>query len=394
MNPIHAVVVTVVLVATTACTGTADPPPSSPTTTASRPTVTPIRLVARPDACARSTLGRLDLTGRVGQILMVGLEVEDPLGRYDELAEFRIGNVFLAGRSSAGVDTIRAAVTQMQTAAIGVTGTYLHAAADQEGGNVQTFRGPGFTDLPTALEQAAAGPEQVFLQTAGWAAELARAGITLDLAPVADVVPAGTAADNPPIGASSRQYGVDPALVAPLVTAAVGALEAAGVGATVKHFPGLGRVRVNTDTSTGAVDAETTPQDPALQPFVAGIEAGTTAVMISSASYPRLDPDNLAPFSAPIIQGLLKDRLGFTGVVVSDDLGRAVAVSGRTPGQRAVDFVAAGGDLVLTVDVDDAQPMSAALIARARSDARFAARVDDAALRVLVSKQDAGLLVC
>lgn len=396
-----------ILLGATACTSAQPTASSVPPSASSAPTTatttapttarapTPITVpTLAPDACARSTLSRLDLAGRVGQVMMVGLEVTDPLGRYDELAAFRIGNVFLAGRSTAGVDVIGEAVGQMQTAAIGTTGTYLHVAVDQEGGNVQTLRGPGFTDLPTALEQAADGPAALGTRTSEWASELARAGITLDLAPVADVVPAGTAAGNPPIGASSRQYGSDPAVVAPLLASVVTALEAAGVGATVKHFPGLGRVQVNTDTSTGAVDEQTTVDDPALQPFVAGIKAGTTAMMVSSASYPQLDPDNLAPFSNAIVEGLLKDRLGFTGVVVSDDLGRAVAVSGRTPGQRAVDFVAAGGDLVLTVDVDDAQPMSSALVARAQGDPGFAARVADAALRVLVSKQDAGLLVC
>lgn len=326
--------------------------------------------------------------------MMVGLEVSDPLGRYDELAAVRIGNVFLAGRSGAGVAAIQAAIRQLQTTAIGATGSYLHVAVDQEGGNVQTLRGPGFTDLPTALEQAAAGPDALRTQTSGLASELVTAGITLDLAPVGDVVPEGTALSNPPIGASSRQYGSDPAVVAPLVASVVEAMEEAGLAATVKHFPGLGRVRVNTDTSTGAVDAQTTAEDPALRPFAAGIDAGATAVMVSSASYPQLDPDNLAPFSAAIVRGLLKDRLGFTGVVVSDDLGRAVAVSGRTPEQRAVDFVAAGGDLVLTVDVDDAEPMTAALIARSQTDPSFASRLDDAALRVLISKQDAGLLIC
>lgn len=388
------------LLAATACTSTSPPPrdltPSSSaaSTTATR-SPTPIAVPAvAVDACARATLARLDLPDRVGQVMMVGLEVGDPLKRYDELAEVGIGNVFLAGRSTAGVAGIHAVVTQLQTSAVGENGVYLHVAVDQEGGNVQTLRGPGFTDLPTALEQASAGPRALGDQASGWAAELASAGITLDLAPVADVVPAGTAVSNPPIGASSRQYGADPAAVAPLLAAVVTALENAGVGATVKHFPGLGRVRVNTDTSTGAVDELTSADDPTLGPFVAGIEAGTTAVMVSSASYPQLDPDNLAPFSAAIIQDLLKDGLDFTGVVISDDLGRAVAVSGRTPEQRAVDFVDAGGDLVLTVDADDAAPMTAALITRAQSDPTFAARLDDAALRVLVSKQDAGLLVC
>ncbi|MGI8694623.1 MAG: glycoside hydrolase family 3 N-terminal domain-containing protein [Geodermatophilaceae bacterium] len=397
MVTVRAVLGTGLLVAFTACTPNDTAPAVAPTSTTAviaSGTPAPARVDTPPDGCARSALSRLDLAGRAGQVMMVGLEVSDPLGRYDELAAVRIGNVFLAGRSGAGAATIQAAVRQLQTTAIGATGSYLHVAVDQEGGNVQTLRGPGFTDLPTALEQAAAGPDALRTQTSGWASELVTAGITLDLAPVGDVVPEGTALSNPPIGASSRQYGSDPAVVAPLVASVVEAMEEAGLAATVKHFPGLGRVRVNTDTSTGAVDAQTTAEDPALRPFAAGIDAGATAVMVSSASYPQLDPDNLAPFSAAIVRGLLKERLGFTGVVVSDDLGRAVAVSGRTPEQRAVDFVAAGGDLVLTVDVDDAEPMTAALIARSQTDPSFASRLDDAALRVLISKQDAGLLIC
>ncbi|MDQ3579217.1 MAG: glycoside hydrolase family 3 protein, partial [Actinomycetota bacterium] len=103
---------------------------------------------------------------------------------------------------------------------------------------------------------------------------------------------------------------------------------------------------------------------------------------------------NIAAFSPAVIGGLLRDRLGFTGVVISDDLGNAVAVADVPTGQRAVAFVAAGGDLVLTVDGDDAEPMTSALLARAASDPSFAARIDDAALHVLISKQDSGLLVC
>lgn len=228
-------------------------------------------------------------------------------------------------------------------------------ATDQEGGSVQSLKGPGFTLIPTAVEQGQLSTAELAQQTALWAAELSSAGITLDLAPVADVVPAGTS--------------------------------------TVKHFPGLGRVRANTDTSTGAVDSQTTVDDPALQPFVAGIQAGAAAVMISSAAYPQLDPNELAPFSSAVITDLLRGRLGFGGVVVSDDLGRAVAVQGRPAGQRAVDFVRAGGDLILTVVGSDIALMADALIVAA-GDPAFAARIDDAALHVLTTKQDAGLLVC
>ncbi|MBA3368919.1 MAG: glycoside hydrolase family 3 protein [Geodermatophilaceae bacterium] len=336
----------------------------------------------------------MNLNQRVGQLLMVGLPANDPVGGYAQLIPYAVGGVFLAGRSSTGAEAVGTAVTTLQLQAISTTGAFLHVAADQEGGLVQTLTGPGFTAIPVGLEQGRLSTVELASQTAVWAGELAASGITLNLAPVADTVPAGTAATNPPIGASDRQYGDDPQAVGTAVNTVVIALQGAGVDATVKHFPGLGRVTANTDTSDQAVDEQTTVDDAALQPFAAGIQAGATAVMMSSASYPELDPDNIAAFSPAVIGGLLRDRLGFTGVVVSDDLGNAAAVADVPTGQRAVAFVAAGGDLVLTVDGDDAEPMTSALIARAASDPSFTARIDDAALHVLISKQDSGLLVC
>lgn len=367
---------------------TAQPQPRPPVST---PHPVP---TAAPDACARSALAGMDIAHRVGQLMMVGVPVADPVGAFTELTSFAVGSVFLAGRSRAGSEVIGAAVSLMQFQAINATGTFLQVAADQEGGLVQALQGPGFSPIPSAVVQGQMSPTELAGQAALWGGELAAAGITLDLAPVADVVPAGTADANPPIGASDRQYGDEPQAVGAAIDTIVTALQGVGVGATLKHFPGLGRVTANTDTSTRAVDEQTTVDDPALQPFVAGIQAGAIAVMISSASYPQLDPTHIGPFSAAVIGGLLRNRLGYTGVVVSDDLGSAVAVADVPVGQRAVDFIAAGGDLVLTVNGGDAEPMTAALMARAGSDPAFAARLDDAALHVLVSKQRAGLLVC
>jgi beta-N-acetylhexosaminidase len=116
--------------------------------------------------------------------------------------------------------------------------------------------------------------------------------------------------------------------------------------------------------------------------------------MISSATYPRLDPHNVAAFSPAVISGLLRAKLGFRGLVMSDDLGAAVAVAGVPAGQRAVRFVAAGGDLVLTIQASDAAPMAAALMDRAQHDPAFAARLTDAATHVLAAKKRAGLLHC
>jgi beta-N-acetylhexosaminidase len=220
------------------------------------------------------------------------------------------------------------------------------------------------------------------------------AGVNLDFAPVMDVVPPGADATNEPIGALQREYGHDPTTVGSHGAAVVRGMAQANIPTTLKHFPGLGRVVGNTDTAAGVVDSITTADDPYLEAFRVGIQAGAPFVMVSLATYSAIDPKHQAVFSPTIIGSLLRGRLGFDGVVMSDDLGVAVSVSSLTPGDRATAFIAAGGDLVLVAGADSASKMTLAVLNRASSDPRFAAQVDDAAVRVLRAKQAYGLLSC
>jgi beta-N-acetylhexosaminidase len=332
----------------------------------------------------------LSLSEQVGQLLMIGVGVDAPTGLTDTVARYHLGGVFLHGRSTHTAGQLRAGIKSLQQG----TGLPLLISLDQEGGEVQTLKGPDFPILPTAQKLGAQSPDAIASVTTGSARRLAGIGVTVNLAPVADTVPASLGRDNPPIGAFHREYGTSPAAVATAIKAVVPASQNAGVLTTLKHFPGLGRVRENTDTSTGAVDDTVTADDPYLEPFVTGIRAGSAAVMISSARYPRLDPKNVAAFSEPIITGLLRDRLGFGGLVMSDDLGAAVAVSAVPAGQRAVRFVEAGGDMVLTIQPPDAAAMAGALMDRARKVPAFAARVTEAATHVVQAKQRAGLITC
>lgn len=381
-----------------------DPEPKaliSPSTTAAAPSAllpssaaaspAPSRSALAPQAdCVAGTVGRMSLAGKVGQVLMIGTDVDAPSGLGDTVARYHLGGVFLHGRSSQSAAHLRSGITALQ----GRAGVPLLISLDQEGGQVQTLKGADFPRLPSALTLGGKPPAEIRATTQDSAHRLAGAGISIDLAPVADTVPAGLGDGNPPIGAFDRQFGSDPTKVAAAIRTVVGASQNEGVLTVLKHFPGLGRVRANTDTSTEAVDSTTTASDPYLQPFAAGIQAGSGGVMISSASYPRLDAHNFAAFSPAIVTGLLRGRLGFHGLVMSDDLGAAVAVAGVPAGQRAVRFVAAGGDLVLTIKASDAAPMAAALTDRAQHDRAFAARLTDAATHVVAAKKRAGLLHC
>jgi beta-N-acetylhexosaminidase len=164
------------------------------------------------------------------------------------------------------------------------------------------------------------------------------------------------------------------------------------VDTAVKHFPGLGRVTANTDTTAHVTDPITTATSAYLKPFAAAIAARTPFVMLSTAVYTRIDGKNPAAFSHTIVTGLLRTTLGFHGVVISDDLGAAKQVASYAVGDRAVRFVAAGGDMVLTVKPAQASTMESAILARMAASATFTKQVHAAVLRVLQAKHARGLL--
>ncbi len=208
-----------------------------------------------------------------------------------------------------------------------------------------------------------------------------------------DVVPPGTDAQNQPIGALQREYGHDPATVGSHGVAFLAGMHQSGIAVSLKHFPGLGRVTGNTDFTT-ATDTTTTANDPYLQSFKQGIAANADFVMVALARYTRIDPNHLAAFSPLVMTQMLRGTMGFNGVIISDDLGDTAAVAGIPPGTRAIDFLSAGGDMIISKTSAPAHAMVLAIRSRAAADPSFRQRVDDAALRILRAKQAWGLLAC
>ena len=326
---------------------------------------------------------------QVAQLFVVGVPLADlPVG--DRLAPEGLGGLFLAGRSGIPARDLAAITARWQQGA-GRPGLWI--AVDQEGGKVQTLSGPGFPALPTAREQGRLPAARLAELADGLGASLAAAGINLNLAPVADVVPAGTEAGNRPIGHYGRNYGTAPEPVQVAAETVVTGMAGHGVTAAIKHFPGLGRVSGNTDSSAQVVDRSITADSPQVQVFgrLARSEH-RPFVMTSSAVYARLDRTQAAAWSPAVVDRLLRGRLGFDGVVVADDLGVAEAVREVPAGRRAVRFLAAGGTLVLTVTPGVLPEMRAAVLARDRADPAFRARVDEAVRTALLAKAHAGLL--
>ena len=348
-------------------------------------------------ACPERVLASMSQPQRVGQLFLLGL-ANDQLGaaEVDAIRTRHLGSVWFVEQSSAGVSGIRAVADAVQSlvGADTTANVRFYVAANQEGGIIQSLKGPGFSAIPTAVDQGTLAPDTLQQRATQWGQELAAAGVNLNFAPVLDVVPPGTDAQNEPIGVLKRGYGHDPTAVSTHGMAFLRGMAAAGITTTAKHFPGLGRVKGNTDFTAAVVDESTTIDDAYLAPFRDAIAAGVPFVMVALATYTRIDAQHLAAFSSTVMRQLLRDRLGFTGAIVSDDLGATAAVATIPPGQRAIDFLTAGGDLVISKTVAPAIAMADAIVARAGSDAAFQARVDDAALRVLRAKQASGLLRC
>jgi beta-N-acetylhexosaminidase len=166
-----------------------------------------------------------------------------------------------------------------------------------------------------------------------------------------------------------------------------------GVATTAKHFPGLGRVTANTDDAANVIDTVTTTHDAYLRPFATAISDEVPFVMVSLATYERIDPSSIAAFSSTVIKGLLRTTLGFHGVIASDSL-TAEAVKSVAPVDRATRFLRAGGDLIVVGTLSPAIAMAKGLATSAAADPAFAKVIDAAVRHVLRAKVTAGLVTC
>ena len=346
--------------------------------------------------CAQSTLDGMGERARAAQLFMVGVSANGPSpADLAEIARTGPGGVYYSGRSKAGVEAVSRISSDLQQRATATSrGVQLFVGVDQEGGKVQPLAGPGFTPIPPATMQGQWSPEQMREAASTWGRELRSAGINVDLAPIADTLAPEVGKANPAIGKYDRAFSSDPAVVSSHVRAFVEGMRSAGVSSSAKHFPGLGRVHGNTDVHEHVTDEVTTAHDPYLAPFEEAVRSDSAFMMSSSATYPKIDPAHRAVFSPAVLQGQLRDRLGYQGMIISDDLGQAKEVSSVPAGQRAVDFVTAGGNVVLTASPRTVSPMIDALIDRAHRDPGFAAKLHAAEQRVLGAKAAQGMLPC
>ncbi|MFI5736467.1 glycoside hydrolase family 3 N-terminal domain-containing protein [Kribbella sp. NPDC051587] len=360
--------------------------PTTPTPSAT-PTSTPTT------GCIDAKLEDLTLRERAAQLIMTGISANGMTSAQRPIVQKqKPGGVLLLGTGGSLAHTKVA--TAAATTAATVNGIKPLVAADQEGGQIQRLKGSGFTRIPSATVQGTWTSDKLTARATQWASQLRQAGVNTDLSPVADVVPASLKKQNAPIGQLDREFGNTPAKVGPPVQAFVRGMAKGGVITSVKHFPGIGKVRGNTDFAADVIDNVTVRGDDDLQPFADGIEAGTEMLMVSTVTYTKIDPNNRAAFSSIVIGGMIRGDLGYGGVVITDDVGAAANVAKVPAGQRATRVIAAGGDIVINGAANLTSAMVNALVVKAQQDKAFAAKLDASVRRVLALKQKHGLVTC
>jgi beta-N-acetylhexosaminidase len=266
------------------------------------------------------------------------------------------------------------------------SGIGLAIALDQEVGGV-TQVGPPATVFPAAAIFGQLGEAELAeAAAAATGRELRAMGINVNFAPVADV---NVDPSNRVIG--ERSFGSDPIRVSDLVVAQVSGFTSAGIAATAKHFPGHGDTSVDSHWSLPIVEHSRQEWDRLDRPpFQAAVGAGVPLIMTGHLAVPALDSSGLPATLSPQILGLLRQELGFEGVIVTDALWMAAVRNGRSDGQVASEALQAGTDVLLMPPNPAAA--ASAILAAVHSGSLPAEKLDQAVFRVLKLKERLGLL--
>jgi beta-N-acetylhexosaminidase len=387
--------------------------PASLASTALWPSVIPT--AARPPAEATSTIARdleawkpdvvpneddlhslvsqMPLADKIGQMMLVGFQGQS-LAESPELSTlisaYYIGGILLLESNAHDPQQVAQLVTEAQDLSA-QTGSHipLFVAINHEGGIVVRIT-EGVTGFPGNMAIAATGRDYAYTAAVLAARELRAMGINMNLAPVLDV---NDNPLNPIIGV--RSFGESPDLVGRLGKETIRGLQQSGIVAVGKHFPGHGSTAVDSHVGLPLIDKPASELERVeLLPYQMAIEEGVEAIMTAHVVVPAWEPvPNLpASLSAHILAGVLRDRMRFEGIIMTDSLDMGAITTGWGQAQAAVEAVKAGADVVISVgSFDDQVAIYQALFTAVQSGEITPARVDESVLRILRVKHKYGL---
>jgi beta-N-acetylhexosaminidase len=311
---------------------------------------------------------------------MVGFPGTDPRAASELIQHYHVGGIILFSRNIKNAHHARSVFATLQELRQEVSDSPLFIAIDQEGGCVARIT-DGVTVFPGAMALGAIGSERI-AQKVGeiTATELSALGINVNFAPVLDIC---TNPQNPGVGA--RSFGSDPEMAASLGAAMIRGMQQKGICATAKHFPGLGEATVDSHDELPMVNAMRSYMEKReLVPFESAINANVAFVMTAHCCYPSLD-DTRTPstLSKPILTDLLRKRMGFKGIIITDCLEMAAIEKNWSTPQATVKALQAGADMALICHTKDKQVKAIASVMEAVEKGQITADVlDDSANRI------------
>lgn len=331
---------------------------------------------------------KMSLEEKVGQLVMVGVAGYEIDKRTQKLIETdHIGGIIFFKRNIKDIQQTLALVDSLH-ATNSVNKIPLFLAVDEEGGRVSRIPDES-QQVPTSQELGEINSAELSYQVGRvLGARLKLYGLNMNFAPVLDI---NSNPDNPVIG--DRSFGAEATVVSKLGIETMLGLQSQGIISVVKHFPGHGDTGVDSHIGLPAVNHDLERlRSFELVPFAAAVENKVDAIMIAHILLPQIDPDNPATFSKAIITDLLREEMGFTGVVITDDLTMGAIVNNFEIGAAAVNSINAGSDIVLVCHgYDQEEAVIRAIQEAVKTGVISQKRIDQSVYRILKLKEKYGL---
>jgi beta-N-acetylhexosaminidase len=273
----------------------------------------------------------------IGELFLLGFE-NTGIGLLEEFHDhFGLAGVIVFGRNFESPSELKEIIDESKAR----TANNLIVAVDQEGGDVARLSGSGFPTFPSPAYYGERGELQAAVHAARVTSKkLNEVGINMNLGPVADVL---TNPDN--VLMKRRSYSSDVAEVCRFVLSIVGAQSEFGVASCAKHFPGLGDASIDPHREAAVSEqAAVFFEKNMFPPFAAAVEGGVSAIMTTHLFVPSLDPVHMATFSRRICDEILRESIGFEGVIITDDLNMHAVDDAKEAVPKAL---SAGHDIVL-----------------------------------------------
>jgi len=335
----------------------------------------------------KKSFEELTLKQKIGQLFMCGFEGEEPTTEIVGLIrDYGVGGIIYFRRNLKESEQVKRLSAKLQ----GASDSPLFIAIDQEGGMVVRLE-EGVTVMPGGMAQGAAADEALTYEAAKLSgAEMREIGINMNFAPSLDV---NNNPQNPVIGV--RSYGEDPQSVAKLGMAAIQGYKEGGIVAVGKHFPGHGDTAVDSHHALPVVPHDVDRlNEVELYPFRYAIERKADAIMTAHVVFPAFESNSSVPatLSEKILTGLLREQLGFEGVIVTDCLEMNAISETIGVARGAVEAIKAGADLILVSHRISRQTAALEAVMDAVMTGEISeTRIDEAARRIWNLKEAYGL---